>query len=148
MSQSGWGYGEDRLISRDCAAPRFDTQARCAVVDARDRTVKYDWKPGAMRGDSRAEALDHAPVLAAILVAHEIVRRNVGEFGPADERIDGDDQVVPAVAGLQECRGGLVRHPLRLVEPLVERVACLQIFALFLDRESDRRGLTHPRRRR
>src|SRR5690349_3650316 len=102
-----------------------------------------------MRRDSRAITLDHAPIDVRRIVVLEVVHRQLIEIAAADVSIDGADQSVPAVAGLEQfgCwpvgflgRGGLAR------EEGVERVDEL---ALPLDRKAigQRRPL-RPRRRR
>src|SRR6185312_11186422 len=102
-----------------------------------------------MRRDSRAITLDHAPIDVRRIVVLEVVHRQLIEIAAADVTVDGADQSVPAVAGLEQfgCwpvgflgRGGLAR------EEGVERVDEL---ALALDRKAIGQGRPlRPRWRR
>ena len=134
---------------RDRAVRRFHPQSPPAVVDPLHRTAEHDRQARAVTRDHRPIAADHTIVHAGVIVAPEIARRHPIELRPVDVGADRIDQIIPAAARLEKCRGWAIRCSLgQRAEPLVEFLERPQKVALLLDRKADRKRKPPPGRRR
>ncbi len=119
------------------------------MVDAMDCAIEHGRYAGGVRRNGRAQAFDHAPVDAVVLVAGEVDDRHLVRLGAGHVGRDGAHQVVPAATRLEQRGGGAVGLAFAgLIEPLVEGLLGGNERTLLIVRETVVEGEPHPRRRR